>query len=666
MDISIGVLDCCILEALWHSRLPKSFNLILEDRPQTRVGHPTSSNYHFTMSASFPYIHISCPCNEERPQIMAVDSARPLSPTKSPTKRDFAVPVPSTPLTPVKRRLFPGTSSFDGTVATSGDADGERNDEEDDEDEENNFDPHDQRAAFSLFPIENLLYCEDCHQIRCPRCVTDEIVCWYCPSCLFEVPSSTVKSDGNRCTRNCYLCPICTALLVVIPVNHIPSSSSAAEQQQGPFNLFCSHCHWTTSDLSPPLQLEKPTSISAQLAKVTPSAHDAEFNRLKQHYAQQLGNAQEDFTNSPAALTRLMGLYTGLGAGGSGHAGGRKGRGVKKLEMKEIDRPREVVEEREMEIVEQMAKLGIHATTNTKQRLNQPHEPRFLSELRPTAVLLRTKRSKRCRACRHILVKPESKVQTTRFRIRLVALNYIPSLTIKRLDPSIQLSSLVPHKTHRFLLTVTNPLFDPISVSLLTPRYTPGTDYPSRVTILCPEFDVGANTDVWDDALMSTRTPAPVPTPPPQGNKDPRMATVYEQKRNYTSVVIEVVPAEIPDTRVARIRDERLLEIPIFVRVEFEAEVDREDEEGGGGGTSSTSGKHGAPGSSGGGGNPLGREKVEYSYWCVVGVGRVGDPVEGVVASEPNTPVRTPVATPVKAPRTPGVSKTPLRQQVRA
>ncbi|KAK6356359.1 hypothetical protein TWF718_000720 [Orbilia javanica] len=614
--------------------------------------------------SSFPYIHISCPCHEDRPQTLTLDSARPITPLKSPSKHDFNFPL-TDPHTPTKRRTLLGgftpSVSFDsGNINL--DLDEEEEELTDEDDDNNNFDPRDPRSAFSLFPIENLLYCEDCHQIRCPRCVQDEIVCWYCPSCLFEVPSSTVKSDGNRCTRNCYLCPVCTALLAVIPVNHSSGHSGThSDHPTGPFNLFCSHCHWTTSDLTPPIQLEKPTSISAQLSKLTHSSQDSEFIRLKQHYAQQLGNAQEDFTNSPAALTRLMGLYTGLGSGSGGHGGSRKGRGVKKLEMKEVDRPREVGEEQELEIIERMAVEGLESTTTSKQRLAQPHEPRFLSDLTPTAVLLRTKRSKRCRACRHILVKPESKVQTTRFRIRLVALNSIPSLTIKRLDSTINWNNLIPHKTHRFLLTVTNPLFDPISVSLLTPRRTPGTAFASRVTILCPEFEVGASTDVWDDALMSTKPAASstsgVATPPVAGSftsfsKDPKMSTVYEQKRNYTSVVIEVVPPEIPDTRETRIRDERLLEIPIYVRVEFEAEVDRDDEEGGGG----------KPSHSGASGGAVQRERVEYSYWYVIGVGRVGDPVEGVVASEPNTPVRTPVGTPVKAPRTPAAMRTPLRQ----
>src|SRR5882672_4243255 len=69
--------------------------------------------------------------------------------------------------------------------------------EENDEDERT-FDPRAPRSNYSLYPLEHLLYCEDCHQIRCPRCVLDEIVTWYCPNCLFEVPSSTVKTEGNR------------------------------------------------------------------------------------------------------------------------------------------------------------------------------------------------------------------------------------------------------------------------------------------------------------------------------------------------------------------------------------------------------------------------------------------------------------------------------------
>lgn len=86
--------------------------------------------------------------------------------------------------------------------------------------EERTFDPRAPRANYSLYPLEHLLYCEDCHQIRCSRCVLDEIVTWYCPSCLFEVPSSTVKSEGNR--------------LVNIALRFIVSVSTPSERDLDP------------------------------------------------------------------------------------------------------------------------------------------------------------------------------------------------------------------------------------------------------------------------------------------------------------------------------------------------------------------------------------------------------------------------------------------------
>ena len=68
----------------------------------------------------------------------------------------------------------------------------------DDEEQERTFDPSSPRANFSLYTLEHLLYCEDCQQIRCPRCTLEEIVTWYCPNCLFEMPSSMVKSEAGR------------------------------------------------------------------------------------------------------------------------------------------------------------------------------------------------------------------------------------------------------------------------------------------------------------------------------------------------------------------------------------------------------------------------------------------------------------------------------------
>ena len=105
-----------------------------------------------------PYTYIQCPCTD----------------TSIPS---YQLPSSSTSVPPTQAKL---------------------SHEEDEEDEEQTFDPRAPRSKYSLYPPEHLLYCEDCHEIRCPKCVLDEIVTWFCPNCLFEVPSSTVKSEGNR------------------------------------------------------------------------------------------------------------------------------------------------------------------------------------------------------------------------------------------------------------------------------------------------------------------------------------------------------------------------------------------------------------------------------------------------------------------------------------
>lgn len=131
------------------------------------------------MSRSFPYTYISCPC---------ADTPVPDPARKSKSRE-------------VSRKQTPDPEE-QSDPETTGDKKDEAHDkdteDEDEEEDEQTFDPRAPRSNFSMYPPEQLLYCEDCHQIKCPRCITEEIVSWYCPNCLFETPSSMVKSDGNR------------------------------------------------------------------------------------------------------------------------------------------------------------------------------------------------------------------------------------------------------------------------------------------------------------------------------------------------------------------------------------------------------------------------------------------------------------------------------------
>jgi len=53
-------------------------------------------------------------------------------------------------------------------------------------------------SSYSFHPLHTLFFCEECDAIRCNRCVSVEVSSYYCPNCLFEVPSASVRAEKNR------------------------------------------------------------------------------------------------------------------------------------------------------------------------------------------------------------------------------------------------------------------------------------------------------------------------------------------------------------------------------------------------------------------------------------------------------------------------------------
>ena len=159
-------------------------------------------------------------------------------------------------------------------------------------------------------------------------------------------------------------------------------------------------------------------------------------------------------------------------------------------------------------------------------------------------------------------------------------------------------------------------------VTLATPSVTPGKVH-SKVTILCPQFEIGANTDVWDDALSSSAPVNKGTVVDSDGAIEP--GKPYDRGRNWTSVVIEVIPGFLesvssgfnfgrsqsivsntdtgPDGELEE--DDDVIEIPIFVRLEFEADTNVDES-----GLGDARGKGE-------------KEKREEAFWTTVGVGRI-------------------------------------------
>lgn len=599
------------------------------------------------MALNFPYTYISCPCS---------DASRRMTTSKR-TSREV---------------------NIDEAL----------------EQDDSTFDPSDPRSAFSLFPPEHLFYCEDCRDLKCPRCVVEEIVCTFCPHCLFESVPSQVKSERNRCPRNCYICPICQSQLQT-------STFATIIPTDKPYILSCNYCMWTSLDSGivfasasnlrqqmegkdrdgrdhrssvtrPKLnsldQFQHGRAGSSSLANVYTTADDQEvssdedesqppkvldhqtrFNALKAFYKKELlasdasqnSSSLDAFSSSPSSLTRLMSLY---GTGGTGPTSllSRRSTKYKSTIMREALKINE----------------GLQLTSSLEQQPQSPHKEPFdynstptpsqlstqypspignptathVSELKPMPTPLRTKRSKRCATCKHILVKPELKVTSTRYRIKLLALNYIPYVTLKPLpitggptpsgpDGNSNVK-LPPGRPSQWILTLRNPLFENVTVSLGTPTVTPGP-HPHKVTILCPEFTIGKNGDVWDDASLATPTTisaAATTSALPRSDTTPNLANeqvagkIYEKGRNWTSVVVEVVPSSIVTTAGQEVgEDEDVVEVPVRVRLEWKVTDEQALRDVGGAKKGDRDGE-----------GEVDDGSRELAYWMVLGIGRVG------------------------------------------
>lgn len=448
-------------------------------------------------------------------------------------------------------------------------------------------------------------------------------------------------------------------------VNTLDSEKSSL--LHGPWMVACSYCNWTSLDVN--LKFEKAINFYGQIPKMRgKGAHpstvkspghagltkdepglgdseansdaDAIFSSLKSFYKSQLsastGNnplltpAGELNYNSPSSLARLMSLYAGIGSYGKKNSAKNQG-------MRESGNPAEGLRLTDpladSDAVQKLRTQGWSGTTSIAQRAEQSQPTRFIDELLPIPTALRTKRGKRCANCRHILVKPESKVQSTRFRIKLVAVNYIPKFSLEALrspqQPATDLTSLVPYQANQFLLTMRNAIYDRIHVTLATPACTPGP-HGHKVTILCPEFDLGPNLDIWEEALKDN----PRSDPHAQSSSklenpsaldsfgraggESRVAEagkVWEKGRHWTTVVLEVVCAGISgkgdddeQQRRGLEEDEDVLEIPIFVRLEWMGDLGVDENPSLTETTTST-------------GRNL--TKRELAYWLVLGVGRI-------------------------------------------
>ncbi|KAG6829514.1 hypothetical protein H0H92_004316 [Tricholoma furcatifolium] len=281
---------------------------------------------------------------------------------------------------------------------------------------------------------------------------------------------------------------------------------------------------WDSAEVG--ITFEKPTGLAAQLQKYEDSAPESlEFDRLKEHFEPYIRAASlssstttapsvapssaahshhlhsTSITAAAAALARdIPGVskYNPLGRSVSARGGSGKDRSRNKDEMTEYKSRVTITSaskvgtgggEVDVEYMKHLETIG--EVASLEQRWTSSWAaPLQTRDLRPLRIPLHSKRSKRCPACTHILIKPEQKAQSVRYKIKLVAATYLPAITValptlehvqadaaRRTtgkaaleDDRISGSGIHAGKTYPFQLALTNPLYDPIQVRLSVQR----------------------------------------------------------------------------------------------------------------------------------------------------------------------------------------------------
>ncbi|VDN02204.1 unnamed protein product [Thelazia callipaeda] len=276
--------------------------------------------------------------------------------------------------------------------------------------------------------LNRLYFCRHCSSIRCLFCVSYEMDTSFCPSCLDNVSPGEARQKKNRCW-NCYQCPICGVGVVVRASNDA-------------YHLSCNTCRWTTTDsdipdstsstLWPEYEFEDEQLLSAFLERMRNYAVVERADRERHKYTRRssMGNVLSD----------RFGLQTMYNR--------RKAALAERTDKKfpVLEATADVPELDDSIFSENKIDVGSIATLI--QQIKQPlanGRPLF-----PIKTPLAGRHSVRCKQCEHSLCKGEYSPTSIKFKIQVLAGNYVPDIRLSRQ------ASLVVNQCCPLFLTVSN------------------------------------------------------------------------------------------------------------------------------------------------------------------------------------------------------------------
>ncbi|KAH3682367.1 hypothetical protein WICPIJ_006681 [Wickerhamomyces pijperi] len=271
--------------------------------------------------------------------------------------------------------------------------------------------PYTLKDPYTFHPLNSLNFCSNCNQIKCRRCIESEIVLKFCPNCMEE---ASPDSDIRHCPRNCLMCPVCELTLDVSTVRTIEGNSDH-------ISLQCTSCDYAytstqghRSDKHSPLK-----QIYKDIKQ--PSDVNERFLQLEKYFS---SNANDPNSTQPPELMKTRRDKTLLSESSI---------------LQELD--------------------DSSSTHRTVPQL-------------PKIIPMITKTSKRCKACREMIMKPEVSSGSVRFYKLSNAFDQLPTLKLFRIKDEhvILLKSFLDKDVTITLTSFDNGLFFPLTEAVITAK----------------------------------------------------------------------------------------------------------------------------------------------------------------------------------------------------
>uniref|UniRef100_A0A8C1MIS0 Dynactin subunit 4 n=1 Tax=Cyprinus carpio TaxID=7962 RepID=A0A8C1MIS0_CYPCA len=288
-------------------------------------------------------------------------------------------------------------------------------------------------------PLSQLYFCRYCSELRSLECVSHEVDSHFCPSCLENMPSAEAKLKKNRCA-NCFDCPCCMHTLSTRATNipaPLPDDPTKTTMKKA-YYLACGFCRWTSRDVG---MADK--SVASGGWQEPENPHTQRINKLIEYYQQlaqreKLERDRKKLARRRPFMPQAFSEKYGLGTRLQRQRSGAPISALYGLSLKEGEDQKEITIEpaQALDEVEPLPEdyytrpVNLPEVTTLRQRLLQPDfQPAGASQLHPRHKHLLMKRSLRCRKCEHNLSKPEFNPTSIKFKIQLVAVQTLFTLS---------------------------------------------------------------------------------------------------------------------------------------------------------------------------------------------------------------------------------------------